>query len=254
MFKKEGSMAKDATLIVDGLHVYYGPISALKGINLKVNEGEIVALLGANGGGKTTLLRAITGLEEVKQGQIFYYGKPIHRLKTEEIVAQHISHVPEHRQIFKTLTVLDNLYLGAYHHYRTTDRTDREKTLEEIFELFPILRERKKQLAGTLSGGQQQMLAIARAMMAKPKLLLLDEPTLGLAPIVVHEVLELIATLNKKFGTTVLLIEQNVNASLNIADRAYVISNGVIIKDGASKDLLNDQSVKEAYLGYNLEA
>lgn len=246
-------MGKDATLLVENLHVFYGPIVALKGINLKVDEGEIVALLGANGGGKTTLLKAITGLENIKSGTILYYGKPIHELKTEEIVAQHISHVPEHRQIFKTLTVLDNLYLGAYHHYRSTSKSIIEEDLELIFELFPILRERKKQLAGTLSGGQQQMLAIARAMMAKPELLLLDEPTLGLAPIIVKEVLDLIVKLNKKFGTTVLLIEQNVTASLNIAHRAYVISNGMIIKEGKAEDLLNDKEVKEAYLGHNLE-
>jgi len=246
-------MKKEAVLAVEDLQVFYGPIQALKEVSLNVNEGEIVALLGANGGGKTTLLQAITGLVPIKSGDVYHNGKRINGMETEKIVAQHIAHVPEHRQIFGTLTVMDNLYLGAYHHYRRTSKEEREKDLREIFELFPILEERKEQLAGTLSGGQQQMLAIARAMMSKPDILLLDEPTLGLAPIVVREVLELVVKLNKTLGTTVLLIEQNVVASLQIADRAYVISNGTIVKEGLSQDLLNDEEVKEAYLGHHVE-
>lgn len=246
-------MTEKNCLQIENLHVFYGPIEALKGVSLHVNEGEIVALLGANGGGKTTLLHAISGLVKMKEGSIFHKGDRIDGLATEQIVAQHIAHVPEHRQIFGTLSVLDNLHLGAYHHYKRTSKAEKEKDLKLIFELFPILEERQDQLAGTLSGGQQQMLAIARAMMAKPDLLLLDEPTLGLAPIVVGEVLELIVKLNETLGTTVLLIEQNVAASLKITNRAYVISNGVIVKEGFSKDLLNDQEIKEAYLGHKIE-
>lgn len=246
-------MTEKSCLQIENLHVFYGPIEALKGVSLHVNEGEIVALLGANGGGKTTLLHAISGLVKMKEGSIFHKGDRIDGLATEQIVAQHIAHVPEHRQIFGTLSVLDNLHLGAYHHYKRTSKAEKEKDLKLIFKLFPILEERQGQLAGTLSGGQQQMLAIARAMMAKPDLLLLDEPTLGLAPIVVGEVLELIVKLNKTLETTVLLIEQNVAASLKITNRAYVISNGVIVKEGFSKDLLNDQEIKEAYLGHKIE-
>ncbi|MEI3611305.1 ABC transporter ATP-binding protein [Pseudogracilibacillus sp. SO30301A] len=246
-------MTKKISLHIENLHVFYGPIEALKGVNLHVNEGEIVALLGANGGGKTTLLQAVSGLVKIKEGHISHNGKSIVGLGTEQIVAQHIAHVPEHRQIFGTLSVLDNLHLGAYHHYRKTGKAEKEKDLKLIFELFPILKERQDQLAGTLSGGQQQMLAIARAMMAKPDLLLLDEPTLGLAPIVVGEVLDLIVKLNKTLGKTVLLIEQNVAASLKISNRAYVISNGVIVKEAYSNNLLNDQEIKEAYLGHKIE-
>lgn len=246
-------MTEQAVLSVENLQVFYGPIQALKGVTLNVNKGEIVALLGANGGGKTTLLQAITGLVPIKSGAVYHNGEPITGLETEKIVARHIAHVPEHRQIFGTLSVIDNLHLGAYHHYRKTSKEEKEETLQTIFELFPILEERKNQLGGTLSGGQQQMLAIARAMMSKPDILLLDEPTLGLAPIVVREVLDLIVKLNKTLGTTVLLIEQNVVASLEIADRAYVISNGVIVKEGLSSDLLNDPEVKEAYLGHKVQ-
>lgn len=247
-------MTKRAVLSVKDLEVFYGPIQALKGVSLDVYEGEIVALLGANGGGKTTLLQAITGLVDVKSGSVHHNGEDITGLNTEKIVAKHIAHAPEHRQIFGTLSVLDNLHLGAYHHYRRYSKEERERDLKTIFELFPILEERQDQLAGTLSGGQQQMVAIARAMMSKPDILLLDEPTLGLAPIIVREVLDLVVELNRTLGTTVLLIEQNVIASLQIAKRAYVISNGVIVKEGSSNELLNDDEVKEAYLGHSIEA
>lgn len=247
-------MAKRQVLSVEDLEVFYGPIQALKSVDLHVNEGEIVALLGANGGGKTTLLQAITGLVNTKSGTIHHNEEDITGMSTEKIVAQHIAHVPEHRQIFGTLSVLDNLHLGAYHHYRKTSKEEKEKDLDTIFKLFPILKERQDQLAGTLSGGQQQMVAIARAMMSKPDILLLDEPTLGLAPIIVKEVLDLVVELNKTLGTTVLLIEQNVVQSLQIAQRAYVISNGVIVKEGLSSDLLHDDEVKEAYLGHSVNA
>src|SRR5690625_2320519 len=197
-------MGNTPVLTIDELDVFYGPIQALQKVSLHVEQGEIVALLGANGGGKTTLLQAITGLVDIKSGSVYHNGLDITNEETEKIVAHHIAHVPEHRQIFGTLSVLDNLLLGAYHHYKRTSKAERAKDLEIIFELFPILQERKDQLAGTLSGGQQQMVAIARAMMSKPNILLLDEPTLGLAPIVVREVLDLIVKLNKTLGTTVL--------------------------------------------------
>lgn len=245
-------MSTQKTLQVNNLHVYYGKIQALKGVSLHVNEGEIVALLGANGGGKTTLLKAITGLVDIQEGTIYYQGNRIDGMETEKIVSRHIAHVPEHRQIFRTLTVYDNLLLGAYHRYKKLSKAEKEKDLDLIFEFFPILKEREDQLAGTLSGGQQQMLAIARAMMSKPDLLLLDEPTLGLAPIVVREVLDLILKLNETLGMSILLIEQNVVASLKITNRAYVISNGEIVKEGPSKDLLHDKEIKEAYLGHSV--
>ncbi|EGL81962.1 ABC transporter related protein [Caldalkalibacillus thermarum TA2.A1] len=240
-------------LQVENLHVSYGPIRALKGISLTVREREIVALLGANGAGKTTLLKTISGLLVPHQGKILFKGEDITGQDPTFIVQRKVIHVPEHRQVFGTLTVLDNLYLGAYHHYRSTGKEQIEQDLEKVFNLFPILKERKQQLAGTLSGGQQQMLAIARGVMAKPDVLLLDEPTLGLAPIVAKEVLELIQELNRSFGTTVLLIEQNIVASLKIAHRGYVIAQGEIVKEGEAQALLDDDEVKEAYLGHAVQ-
>lgn len=237
-------------LHIEDLHVSYGPIKALKGVNIAVQPGEIVALLGANGAGKTTLLRTISGLYTPDGGKIYFENEDITNKDPTFIVRKKVIHVPEHRQVFGTLTVLDNLYLGAYHHYRRSEKRKIMEDLEKIFSLFPILKERKDQLAGTLSGGQQQMLAIARGVMAKPKLILLDEPTLGLAPIVAKEVLNMIRELNRTFGTTVLLIEQNVFASLKIAHRGYVIANGNIVKEGTAYQLLQDEGVKEAYLGH----
>lgn len=239
-------------LSIENLSVAYGPIQALKQVSLQVNKGEIVALLGANGAGKTTLLQTISGLLKPHHGRILYQGEEITGLEPETIVRRRLIHVPEHRQVFSTLTVLDNLYLGAYHHYRETGQENIEKNIKDIFRLFPILEERKQQLAGTLSGGQQQMLAIARGVMAKPDLLLLDEPTLGLAPIVAKEVLELVRTLRDELGTTILLIEQNVVSSLKIANRAYVIAQGEIVKSGSAQELLQDQEVREAYLGQTI--
>ena len=184
-------MSNETILSIENLSVSYGPIQALRGVALHVEKGEIVALLGANGAGKTTLLQTISGLFKPTKGQMQFQGQDITAMMAEQIVKKHLIHVPEHRQVFSTLTVLDNLYLGSFHHSRKSSKKSIEEDIEQVFELFPILKERKHQLAGTLSGGQQQMLAIARGVMAKPELLLLDEPTLGLAPIIAKEVLEL---------------------------------------------------------------
>jgi len=237
---------------VQDLAVSYGPIQALNGISLAVDEGEIVALLGANGAGKTTLLHTVSGLIKPTKGKVIYEGEDITGMEAESVVGKHLVHVPEHRQVFATMSVLDNLYLGAYHHRKTSKRKDIEESIERVFKLFPILEDRKDQLGGTMSGGQQQMLAIARGVMANPKLLLLDEPSLGLAPLIAKDVLELIRDLRDEFGTTILLVEQNIVASLKIADRGYVISHGEIVNEGSANELLNDSEVKEAYLGHTV--
>lgn len=245
-------MSEGNLLNVSNISVSYGPIQALSGVSLSVNKGEIVALLGANGAGKTTLLQTISGLLKPTEGKVVYQGANITGLDAEKVVEKHLVHVPEHRQIFSTMTVLDNLYLGAYHHRKKSKMKNIEKNIEKVFDLFPILKDRKDQLGGTMSGGQQQMLAIARGVMSEPELLLLDEPTLGLAPLIAKDVLELVRDLRAEFGTTVLLIEQNVTASLKIADRGYVISHGKIVKYGNSTELLNDPEIKEAYLGHTI--
>lgn len=245
-------MSEVNLLDVQNLSVQYGPIQALKGVSLSVREGEIVALLGANGAGKTTLLHTVSGLLKPTAGKVIYDGQDITGMEAEKVVGHRLVHVPEHRQVFSTMSVIDNLYLGAYHHRKKTKRKEIEEDIQRIFKLFPILEERKDQLGGTMSGGQQQMLAIARGVMSNPKLLLLDEPSLGLAPLIVKDVLELVRSLRDEFGTTVLLIEQNIVASLRIADRGYVISNGKIVKEGSSSELLNDEEVKEAYLGHTV--
>ncbi|MFS0576865.1 ABC transporter ATP-binding protein [Sporosarcina sp. 179-K 3D1 HS] len=245
-------MSGEKLMEVIDLSVSYGPIQALDKVSLSVNKGEIVALLGANGAGKTTLLQTISGLLKPTGGKVIYQGTDITGMEAEKVVEKHLVHVPEHRQVFSTMTVLDNLYLGAYHHRKKSKMKKIEQNIEKVFDLFPILKDRKDQLGGTMSGGQQQMLAIARGVMAEPELLLLDEPTLGLAPIIAKDVLELVRDLRDEFGTTVLLIEQNVNASLKIADRGYVISHGEIVKSGKSTELLNDPEVKEAYLGHTV--
>ncbi|HHY72366.1 MAG TPA: ABC transporter ATP-binding protein [Bacillus bacterium] len=240
----------DRLLEVKNLHFSYGPIKALNNVSFHVNKGEIVALLGANGAGKTTLLQTISGLYNAEAGEILFKGEAIHKLSAEKIVRRHLIHVPEHRQVFSTMSVIDNLHLGAFHHYHKTKRKNVNEEIQKLFEIFPILEERKNQLAGTLSGGQQQMLAIARAIMSKPELLLLDEPSLGLAPLIVKEVLELAKNLRDHYDTTVLLIEQNVFASLKISDRAYVMQHGEIVKEGRAKELLHDEKIKEAFLGH----
>lgn len=245
-------MTSEKLMEVIDLSVSYGPIQALNEVSLEIKKGEIVALLGANGAGKTTLLQTISGLLKPTSGKVMYQGQDITRMEAEKVVGRHLVHVPEHRQVFSTMSVLDNLYLGAYHHRKKSKMKNINQDIDKVFELFPILKDRKDQLGGTMSGGQQQMLAIARGVMAKPELLLLDEPSLGLAPLIAKDVLELVRSLRAEFGTTVLLIEQNVVASLKVADRGYVISHGEIVKSGSSNELLNDPEVKEAYLGHTV--
>ncbi len=232
-------------LELQNLNVYYGAIHALKDINLKINEGEIVTLIGANGAGKTTTLRSISGIEKPKSGKIIYNGQELNAQSASSIVKLGISHVPEGRRVFSTMSVLENLEIGAY---TRTDKAEIKKDMDHIFSLFPRLLERKTQFAGTLSGGEQQMLAIGRALLSRPKLLLLDEPSMGLAPIIVKEIFSIVKNINND-GTTVLLIEQNANMALQCADRAYIIQNGQIDIEGKAKDLLNDDTVKKAYLG-----
>lgn len=232
-------------LELKNIDVFYGNIHALKNICLKVNQGEIVTLVGANGAGKSTTLKTISGLLKPKRGEILFNGGSINELNASDIVKLGISHVPEGRRIFANMTVMENLEMGAF---IRDDSKNIEEDYEKVFSLFPRLNERRKQIAGTLSGGEQQMLAIGRALMSKPKLLLLDEPSMGLAPLIVKEIFSIIKNINA-LGTTVLLVEQNANMALNIANRAYIIKNGVIGLEGDPKVLLNDESIKKAYLG-----
>ena len=231
-------------LKIDNINLYYGGIHALKDLSLEVKKGEIVTLIGANGAGKTSTLRAISGLEPIKSGTISYKASPINKVPAHKIVSLGLSHVPEGRKIFTNLTVLENLELGAYL------RKDKEiqKDMEMVFSKFPRLKEREKQQAGTLSGGEQQMLAIGRALMNRPEMLILDEPSMGLAPLVVKDIFNTIVEINKS-GTTILLVEQNANMALSIADRAYVLETGKIVLSGDAKELLEDDSIKSAYLG-----
>lgn len=233
-----------AILEVKDLEVYYGVIQAIKGISFEVNEGEIIALIGANGAGKTTTLQTITGLIPPKSGQIFYEGKEITRIPGYKLVSMGIAHVPEGRRVFAEMTVLQNLKMGAY---TRKDKTELEETLKSIYHRFPRLEERKNQLAGTLSGGEQQMLAMGRALMSHPRLIVMDEPSMGLSPIYVNEIFEIIQEINKS-GTTVLLVEQNAKKTLSIANKAYVLETGNIVLSGDAKELMNDDSVKKAYL------
>jgi branched-chain amino acid transport system ATP-binding protein len=233
-------------LEIKNLTFGYGAISALHGISLSVPPGRIVTLIGANGAGKTTTLRTISGLLKPKSGEIFYDGKNIASLPPHQIVARGISHVPEGRMIFANLTVLENLQLGAY---LQKDRHIVRRELEHVFNLFPRLQEREKQISGTLSGGEQQMLAIGRALMSKPKLLLLDEPSLGLAPLLVKAIFEKIVEINREQGITVLLVEQNANLALEVSHFGYVLETGKIILQGDSAALRQNPQVKSAYLG-----
>ncbi len=235
-------------LEVRGISTFYGRIQALKEVSLEVHQGEIVTLIGANGAGKTTLLNSISGLVPPKSGQILLDGDEITHLSPEAIVAHGISQVPERRQLFGTLTVRDNLLLGAYLRLRRGDKAGVEQDIEAMFELFPVLRERHKQLAGTLSGGEQQMVAIARGLMARPKVLLLDEPSLGLAPLLVQEIFRVLRRLRDQ-GTTILLVEQNARAALSIADRAYVLETGRVVLSGSAQELVANEQVQTAYLG-----
>ena len=241
-------------LILKNIDVYYGKLYTLKKISIHVKKGEIVALIGSNGAGKTTLLSTISGLIKPSSGSIIYEESDITKESTENIVKMGISQVPEGRLIFKTLTVEENLLIGGYSKYSLKKRKEIKEELDKIYHLFPKLKERKKQLAGTLSGGEQQMLAIGRALMSKPKLILLDEPSMGLAPNIVKEVFQHIVELKKLYGLTVLLVEQNARSALKIANRGYVIETGRIILEGTAEDLLSNKDVQRAYLGRDLDA
>ncbi|MBR3242748.1 MAG: ABC transporter ATP-binding protein [Parasporobacterium sp.] len=234
-----------ALLEVKDLQVYYGVIQALKGISFKVEEGQIVTLIGANGAGKTTTMQTIVGLIPSKAGSIFYEGKEITKLPSHKIVNQGLTQVPEGRRIFQELTVYDNLMLGAYLEKDMKKIKDR---IEEVFDQFPILKKRRTQIAGTLSGGEQQMLAMSRALMANPKLLMLDEPSMGLSPLLVNQVFDLITDMNSR-GITILLVEQNAEKALAIADQAYVLANGMITHSGTGAELAGSEEIKKAYLG-----
>ena len=233
-----------AMLEVKNLEVYYGGIQALKGISVEVNQGEIIALIGANGAGKTTTLHTITGLLKAKTGSIVYNGMDVTKTPGYKLVGMGLAHVPEGRRIFATLTVLQNLKMGAF---TRKDKAEIDETLKMIYKRFPRLEERKNQMAGTLSGGEQQMLAMGRALMSHPKMIVMDEPSMGLSPIYVNEIFDIIQSINSD-GTTVLLVEQNAKKALSIADRAYVLETGTIALSGDAKELMNNDQVKKAYL------
>lgn len=234
-----------AMLEIKNLQVYYGVIQAIKNVSFEVNEGEVIALIGANGAGKTTILQTITGLITPKNGDILYEGTDLLKVAAHKIVSLGIAHVPEGRRVFSQLSVYDNLLLGAF---TRKDQAEIAESLENAYKRFPRLKERKNQLAGTLSGGEQQMLAMGRALMSHPKIILMDEPSMGLSPILVEEIFDIIQSISKS-GTTVLLVEQNAKKALAISDRAYVLETGKIVLSGNAKELMNDESVKKAYLG-----
>ncbi|MCM1100490.1 MAG: ABC transporter ATP-binding protein [Clostridium sp.] len=232
-------------LEIKDIQVYYGMIQAIKGVSFHVDEGEVVALIGANGAGKTTILHTISGLLAPKAGSVYFEGRDITKVPGHKIVSMGMAHVPEGRRVFAQLTVLQNLKMGAY------TRKDKEEighTLQNVFERFPRLEERQNQPAGTLSGGEQQMLAMGRALMSRPKIILMDEPSMGLSPIFVNEIFDIIGEVSRN-GTTVLLVEQNAKKALSIANRAYVLETGRIVLEGKAEDLLKDDSIKKAYLG-----
>lgn len=234
-----------AMLEIKNLEVYYGVIRAIKGISFEVNEGEVIALIGANGAGKTTTLQTITGMLKPKSGEIIFEGTDITKIPGHKIVSMGMAHVPEGRRVFAQLSVYENLKLGAY---TRKDKNEIEESLEKIYQSFPRLKERRNQLAGTLSGGEQQMLAIGRALMSKPKIVLMDEPSMGLSPILVEEIFKIIRDISAS-GTTVLLVEQNAKKALEIADRGYVLETGNIVLSGDAKDMMNNDSIRKAYLG-----
>ena len=237
-------MDRDSFLAIKDLDCAYGEITALKSINLEIKRGEIVALIGANGAGKTTLLRVLSALENHQKGKIIFKNKDISKSNSSKRVKMGIAQVPEGRGLFNILSIEDNLLMGAY----LRDDDEIQTDLEYIYDLFPVLKEKKEHYAGTLSGGQQQMLALGRALMSKPELLLLDEPSMGLAPIIVDDIFEVIESLKNK-GTTIFLVEQNAYLALEISNRAYVLENGEIVMSGNSNELIDDKKVKEAYLG-----
>ena len=230
---------------IKDLEVYYGVIQAIKGISFEVNQGEVIALIGANGAGKTTTLHTITGLISPKKGSVVFEGKDITKVPAHKIVSMGMAHVPEGRRVFAELSVYENLKMGAY---TRSDKNEIEESLANVYKRFPRLEERKNQMAGTLSGGEQQMLAMGRALMSRPKIILMDEPSMGLSPILVNEIFDIIRSVSES-GTTVLLVEQNAKKALAIADRAYVLETGRITMSGNAKDLLEDDSIKKAYLG-----
>jgi branched-chain amino acid transport system ATP-binding protein len=235
-------------LSIEGLNAAYDNIRVLKDVSIKVPKGKVVSIIGANGAGKSTLLKVISGLMKVKKGSIFYKDKDIAGMPANRIVGLGISQVPEGRQIFAHLSVLDNIHLGAYLYFKRSNRLEINASVQRIYEIFPILETRSKQIAGTLSGGEQQMLAIARALMAQPELLLLDEPSMGIAPLIVREIFNVIEMLNES-GTTVLLVEQNARAALKVAHYSYVLESGEIVMEGLAGELLDNPKVKEVYLG-----
>lgn len=231
-------------LKVDKLHVYYGSIHAIKGVSFEVNEGEIVTLIGANGAGKSTTLNTVGGLLKPRSGKISFMGKDLHGISADKVVSQGMALCPEGRRVFQHMTVLENLEMGAY----TRPASEVNDSLEKVYELFPRLKERYRQVAGTLSGGEQQMLAMGRALMSKPKLMMLDEPSMGLAPILVKQIFSIIEDMNKQ-GTTILLVEQNAQMALSVANRAYVLETGRITTSGDAKELAESEEIKKAYLG-----
>ena len=239
-------------LEIKDLQVFYGKIEAIKGISFHVDQGEIVTLIGANGAGKTTTLKTISGLRPVSGGQIIFDGEDISKVPAHLRTAMGISMAPEGRGIFPGMTVLENLEIGKY--FRKDRKNEMAEDLAEVYELFPRLKERASQAGGTLSGGEQQMLAIGRALMSRPKVLLLDEPSMGLAPMMIQNIFNIITRINKELGTTILLVEQNAQQALQRANRAYVLETGKIVKEAVAKDLLNDPDVKAAYLGTGANA
>ncbi len=234
-----------ALLEINDLHVSYGMINAIKGVSFSVEKGEIIALIGANGAGKTTILHTITGLLQAKSGSVIFKGKDITKVPAHKIVYMGMSHVPEGRRVFQQLTVLENLKLGAF---TRKDKKEIEDSIQNVYQHFPRLLERKHQVAGTLSGGEQQMLAMGRALMSKPEIIVMDEPSMGLSPLLVTEIFHIIEEINNE-GTTVLLVEQNAKKALSIANRAYVLETGKIVLEGDAKELIHNEEVKKAYLG-----
>jgi branched-chain amino acid transport system ATP-binding protein len=235
-------------LKIDGLNASYGNIRVLKEVSLKVPAGKVVSIIGANGAGKSTLLKSISGLVKNSTGRILYKDRNIAGMPANRIVGLGISQVPESRQLFTHLTVLDNINLGAYHYFKRSNRLEIKERMARVYEMFPILEKRSKQIAGTLSGGEQQMLAIGRALMGRPELLLLDEPSMGIAPLIVREIFNVVKQLNQA-GTTVLLVEQNARAALKVAHHSYVLERGEIVLEGLAAELLDNPKVKEHYLG-----
>lgn len=240
-------MPEQSILSVKDLEVFYGGIQALHGVCLEVGKGEIISIIGANGAGKSTLLKTIAGDQPIGKGSILFEGKPL-PARVHQFSEIGISLVPEGRRIFVNLSVYENLLVGAYH---VKDKKVIEQRLEEVYALFPRLYERRKQISGSLSGGEQQMLAVGRAMMAGPKLMMLDEPSMGLAPIIIDEMFERFQTINRQFGTTMLIVEQNAELALEVSDRAYILSVGKVVNEGVSAELLHDSAIQQAYLGFS---